>query len=70
MRKTIPALKHSLVHFESNLDVSLALCSAKEQPEEQTGGKDNKNKVGGRRGGENNTVGKKKKKVTLLQFCN
>lgn len=60
MRETISALKPSLVHFESNSDVSLALCSVKEEPEEQAGGKDNKTK------GEI-TV---QKMAALLQFCN
>lgn len=51
MRKTIPALKPSLVHFESKSDVSLVLHSVKEEPEEQAKGKDDKNKAG--RGGNN-----------------
>lgn len=46
MRKTIPVLKPSLVHFESKSDVSLALSSVKEEPEEQAKGKDDKNKAG------------------------
>lgn len=46
MRKTIPALKPSLVHFESKSDVSLVLHSVKEEPEEQAKGKDDKNKAG------------------------
>lgn len=47
MRKTVPSLKPSLVHSESKVDVSLALHSAKEEPDEQAKGKDDKNKAGG-----------------------
>lgn len=46
VRETIPALNPSLVHFESKSDVFLALCSVKQEPEEQAGEKDNKTKGG------------------------
>lgn len=62
MRKTIPALKPSLAHFESKSDVSLALHSAKEEPEEHAKGKYDKTRL---RGGV--TVCKM---ADLLQFCN
>lgn len=42
VRETIPALKPSVVHFESNSDMSLPLCSMKEEPEEQARDKDGK----------------------------
>lgn len=47
MRKTIPALKPSLAHFESKSDVSLALHSAKEEPEEHAKGKYDKTRLRG-----------------------
>lgn len=60
MRETIPALKPSVVHLESNSDMSLPLCFVKEEPEEQAGGKDDKTEGG-------ITV---QKMIVPLQFCN